>query len=116
MTTRWHHGNAAKDTQATRGWVLGCFINPTNDVRSTRKVEVKWGIHPAGDKRPDWTTGDQRTTLLLLVDGKFRIDLTEGSSVLSEQGDYALWGPGIDHSWEALADSIVVTVRWPSAP
>jgi quercetin dioxygenase-like cupin family protein len=54
-------------------------------------------------------------TLLLLVKGQFRIELTEGSGVLAKQGDYALWGPGIDHSWEALADSVVITVRWPSA-
>jgi hypothetical protein len=87
----WNHGNAVKDTQATRGWAIGNFINPANDVRSTEEVEVKWGVHPTGDKRPDWTTGDQRTTLLLLVNGEFRIDLTEGNIVLSEQGDYALW-------------------------
>jgi hypothetical protein len=115
VTTRWHHGNATKDTQATHGWILGNFIEPANDVRSTREIEVKWGIHSAGDKRANWTSGDLRTTLLLLVGGKFRIDLTEGSRALTEPGDYTLWGPGIDHSWEALADSIVITVRWPSA-
>lgn len=115
MTANWHFGNAADDTKATRGWLLGHFIDPSEGVRSTKDVEVKWGIHPPGDKRPEWTADDQRTTLVLLVQGKFRIDLTEGSQVLSDQGDYAMWGPGIDHSWEALADSVVVTVRWPSA-
>lgn len=115
MTANWHYGNAAEDTEATRGWILGHFIDPSEGVRSSKDVEVKWGIHPAGDKRPEWTADDQRTTLVLLVQGEFRLDLTEGSRVLSDQGDYALWGPGIDHSWEALADSVVVTVRWPSA-
>jgi hypothetical protein len=104
----------AKDAQATRGWLVGHFIEPADDVRSTDEVEVKWGAHHAGDKRPDWTSGDRRTTLVLLVEGKFRVDLTEGSSVLSDQGTYVMWGPGIDHSWEALADSVVITVRWPS--
>lgn len=116
MTGHWHSGNAATDAQATRGWLVGRFIEPADDVRSTGDVEVKGGVHPAGDKRPNWTTGDQRTTLLLLVKGKFRVDLTEGSSVLSEQGDYAMWRSGIDHSWEALTDSVIVTVRWPSTP
>lgn len=115
MTANWQYGNAAEDTKATRGWLLGHFIDPAEGVRSTKDVEVKWGIHPAGDKRPGWTADDQRTTLVLLVQGEFRIDLTEGSRVLSEQGDYAMWGPGIDHSWEALADSVIITVRWPSA-
>ncbi|QIZ37870.1 signal peptidase I [Saccharopolyspora sp. ASAGF58] len=116
VSRNWHHGNAAEDGSETRGWVLGHFIDPSEGVRSTKDVEVKWGIHPAGEKRPNgWTTDDQRTTMLLLVQGHFRLHLTEGSVDLAKQGDYAVWGPGIDHSWEAISDSVVVTVRWPSA-
>ncbi|SOD71201.1 hypothetical protein SAMN05892883_0766 [Jatrophihabitans sp. GAS493] len=37
-----------------------------------------------------------------------------GSTTLARQGDYATWGPGIDHSWQAEEDTVVVTVRWPS--
>lgn len=69
----------------------------------------------AGDKRAEWTKDDQRTTLVLLVEGNFRVDLTEGSITMSRQGDYIVWQPGIDHSWEAISDSVVLTVRWPSA-
>ena len=77
--------------------------------------------HPTGDTRMDdtrmeWTADDQRTTLIMLVSGEFRIDLTAGTSTLRRSGDYVMWGPGIDHSWTALADSTVLTVRWPSAP
>ncbi|MBP2474733.1 glyoxylate utilization-related uncharacterized protein [Crossiella equi] len=114
MTANWHVGNAADEGATNRGWVVGHFMSPQEDVRSTKDVEVKWGVHPAGDKRAEWTSDDQRTTLLFLVEGTFRIDLTEGSSTLARQGDYVMWGPGIDHSWEAIADSVVVTVRWPS--
>jgi quercetin dioxygenase-like cupin family protein len=51
----------------------------------------------------------------LLIAGNFRVDLTGASIVLEKQGDYVVWGPGIDHSWEAISDSVVVTVRWPSS-
>jgi quercetin dioxygenase-like cupin family protein len=116
VSGNWHHGNAEEDGHDTRGWFLGQFIDPTEGVRSNKEVEVKWFVHPAGDKRAAWTTEDQRTTLVLLVSGKFRIDLTEGSITLERQGDYLVWGPGIDHSWEAITDSVVTTVRWPSVP
>jgi quercetin dioxygenase-like cupin family protein len=115
VPSNWSHGNAAEDSQGTRGWLLGHFIDPAEGVRSTKDVEVKWGVHPAGDKRPDWTSDDQRTTLLLLVQGEFRLSLTEGTVTMTRQGDYVMWGPGIDHMWEAIEDSVVVTVRWPSS-
>jgi quercetin dioxygenase-like cupin family protein len=110
-----HRGNAEVDGRERNGWILGYFIDPAEGVRSTTDVEIKWGIHPAGDKRAGWTSDDQRTTLVLHVSGKFRIDLTEGSYTLEREGDYVVWGPGIDHSWEALTAAVVVTVRWPSA-
>jgi hypothetical protein len=116
VSTRWYSGNAAEDGLESRGWLLGHFIDPDKGgVRSSKDVEVKWAIHPEGEKRLEWTAHDQRTTLALLVEGNFRIDLAEGSVILERQGDYAIWGPGIDHSWEALSPSVVVTVRWPSS-
>jgi quercetin dioxygenase-like cupin family protein len=114
VAQNWHRGNAAEDGRQTRGWLLGHFIEPAGEVRSTKDVEVKWGIHPAGEKRAAWTADDQRTTLVMLVEGQFVVHLAAGDAPLTQQGDYVVWGPGIDHSWEALADSVVVTVRWPS--
>jgi len=115
VSGNWYSGNAADDVGEKRGWILGHFIDPAEGVRSSKDVEVKWGIHPAGEKRAAWTPDDQRTTLVLLVSGNFKIRLEVASFTLQRQGDYLVWGPGIDHSWEAMADSVVVTVRWPSA-
>jgi len=36
--------------------------------------------------------------------------------VLEQQGQYVLHGPGIPHKSEALEDSIILTIRWPSVP
>lgn len=120
MSGNWYSGNAAEDGSERRGWILGHFIDPSEGIRSSKDVEVKWGIHPVGETRHEWTADDQRTTLVLLVKGNFQINLrgdhTETGVTLEKQGDYAAWGPGIDHYWEALSESIVITVRWPSAP
>ena len=115
MSQTWTAGNAANDTADSRGWLVGHFIPASAGVRRSADVEVKWGTHPTGDKRAEWTADDQRTTLVVLVEGNFRVDLTEGHTVMTRPGDYLMWGPGIDHTWSALEDSIVITVRWPSA-
>lgn len=116
MSADWHSGNAAEDGHDTHGWLLGHFIDNSQGVRSTKDVEIKWGVHRAGEKRVEWTNDDHRTTLVLLVNGNFVVHLTKGSAELTQQGDYAVWGPGIDHSWEAKENSVVITVRWPSSP
>lgn len=115
MSSELYRGNANDDKNQHRGWLLGHFIEPAGSVRETKDVEVKWGVHPAGEKCANWTP-DRHSTLVLLVSGRFRVDLSTESVPLERQGDYLVWGPGIEHSWEALEDSVVVTVRWPSTP
>lgn len=118
MADNWYTGNATEDAGEHRGWLLGHFIDPSAAaVRSTEAVEVKWGIHPAGQQRPGgWTADEQRSTLVLLVSGRFHVELAVRDVLLSRQGDYVVWGPGIDHTWRADEDSVVVTIRWPSVP
>jgi hypothetical protein len=117
MRDNWHSGNATDESDDYRGWLVGHFIDPSQGkVRKTTNLEVKWGIHPAGQQRPERTDGEQRSTLVILVSGTFRVDLSVGSVTLARQGDYLTWGPGIDHSWQAEDDSVVIAVRWPSIP
>jgi quercetin dioxygenase-like cupin family protein len=114
MADNWHVGNAAIDGEDHRGWLIGHFLCDSDGVRASEAVEVKWGIHPAGEGRDAWHTDEQRTTVLLLIKGRFRLDLTVGTFMLQKEGDYAVWGPGIDHSWQAEEDTVIVTIRWPS--
>lgn len=116
MADNWYAGNAGQDAEVHRGWLLGYFIDPAEaPIRATGALEVKWGVHAAGQERNTWTTDEDRSTLVILISGRFRIDLTVGTKTLERQGDYIAWGPGIDHSWQAEQDSVVITVRWPSA-
>jgi hypothetical protein len=114
VTADWRVGNAAVDGGCRRGWFLGHFFPDEHDVRHSDAVEVKWAQQGAGDERGCWVTHETRTTLLLLVEGHFRITFSRGAVELTKRGDYAVWGPGVDHTWRALTDSVVITVRWPS--
>ncbi|MCA1219761.1 signal peptidase I [Streptomyces sp. 8L] len=95
--------------------MLGHFKDP-GDPRHSEDVEIKWGVHPRGDRRARWITGEERTALLVLISGRFRVELPDRTVLLTRQGDYVVWGHGTDHSWHAEEESVVLTVRWPSLP
>lgn len=108
-------GHAASDAALDRGWLLGHFKDAT-DPRHSEALEIKWGVHPKGDARDRWVTGEERTALLVLISGRFRVELPDRSVLLARQGDYVVWGRGVDHSWHAEEESVVLTVRRPSVP
>ena len=106
-------GNAADEGAERGGWFMGHFL-PPDDPRASDAVEVKWGIHPAGEARAAWATDARATSLSILVQGRFRLYLPDAEVLLARPGDYLLWPPAIPHHWRAEADSVVLTVRWPS--
>ncbi len=108
-------GQADLDAPEEQGWLLGYF-RPPGDPRHSADVEIKWGRHPKGDRRARWVTGEHRTALLILISGRFHVELPDRTVVLTEPGDYVVWGRGVDHSWLAEEESVVLTVRWPSVP
>ena len=114
MEDQIYVGSAAVDAPADRGWLLGHF-KQAGGVRHSDDVEIKWGIHAPGDRRAQWVTGEKRTTVLILISGRFRVELPERDVLLARQGDYVVFH-GIGHSWHAEEESVVMAVRWPSVP
>lgn len=111
-----HLGNAALDGAGHRGWLVGHFLDTPGDPRATAAVEVKWGVHPAGDRRQAIAMSVEATSLSILISGRFRISFPDQEVILSRPGDYAIWSAGVPHRWSAEAESVVLTVRWPSRP
>lgn len=114
MTEESYVGNASVDAASHSGWLLGHF-KPTDDARHSNDVEIKWAIHPKGDERPAWVSDEKRSALLLLVSGRFRVELPGRSVLLARQGDYVVFH-SLSHSWHAEQESVVLAVRWPSVP
>lgn len=107
-------GNANLDGPKDHGWLLGWF-KPESDVRRSEGFEVKWGRHLAGDRRTEWVSDDERLTTMILVSGRFVVEFEDREAVLAQPGDYVVWA-GVDHSWRAAEDTVIVTVRGPSIP
>lgn len=107
-------GTADADAPANRGWLLGYFM-PDGDIRHSADVEIKWGVHASGDQRAQWVTDERRTAVIVLVSGRFRVEFPGRSVLLARQGDYVVFD-GVDHSWLAEEDTVILGVRWPSIP
>jgi hypothetical protein len=114
VTDKIYVGNADADAADYSGWLLGHFMTD-DDARHSADVEIKWGIHPEGDRRPQWVADEQRSALIAAISGRFHLELPGRSVVLAKPGDYAVFHE-VSHSWHAEEDSIVMTVRWPSLP
>lgn len=111
-------GNAGNhgDENDHRGWFIGHFIDPAQGLRYTEGIEVKWGVHSTNEKKPFPDASEEATTLTLLISGAFIVDFPNVSKsvYLKRPGDYVVFAPEVMHSWKALQDSVVLTVRWPS--
>jgi hypothetical protein len=106
--------NEQEDSEK-RGWFIGNFITKNKNFKSN-DFEVRWGNHFKGEKKQGIVANKSAKTLSILISGKFLLKFPKNNKeiVLSKVGDYSFWDSGIYHSSEALEDSIVLTIRWPS--
>jgi hypothetical protein len=115
----FYFGNAAVDQVRDTGWFVGQFVPPELGPRHQTDVELKWAVHPDGDRRRHGAEANRNaTTISVLIRGTlrttFEIDGNAHVITLQKQGDYVIFGPEIAHSWEALGDTLVLSVRFPS--
>ncbi len=109
-------GNAPLEGAARGGWFVGHFLGTDAGLRSTAEIEVKWGVHAAGEARSEWSIAGEAQTLSILISGRFRLQFVGRDCVLSQPGDYVLWAAGVPHGWTAEEASTILTIRWPSKP
>ena len=114
----FYFGNAAADQVRNTGWFIGQFVPPELGLRHQTDVEVKWGFHPDGDKRSrPWAQG-KGTTISVLVRGQLIVSFHSGAApqvvTLAKEGDYLVYGPDVVHSWEAVGETLVLSIRFPS--
>jgi hypothetical protein len=114
----FYFGNAALDQVRGTGWFIGQFIPAELGLRHQAAVELKWGLHPHGERRLNpWAQG-HGTTIAILFRGTLNVEFhsspTSHTVTLEREGDYVVYGPTVAHSWEAIGETLVLTVRFPS--
>ena len=124
-------GNAVKDGLNFGGWFVGdlkTWLEAAEQtdkaenygLRETGAVEIKWGVHPKGTLRPGgWAMPSSFVTMSVLLRGAFDLhfrpqgkDIPGQRCQLRAEGDYAIWGKDCEHTWEAIEDTVILTVRW----
>jgi hypothetical protein len=114
----YYVGNAEVDQVSRSGWFVGQFVPPELGLRHQAQVEIKWGIHPDGDRRATpWANGNG-STIAILMRGELRLWFHLGETTeqvtLRREGDYVVYGAHVVHSWEAVGETLVLSVRFPS--
>jgi hypothetical protein len=117
MSRGYARGNALAD--ADRGWFVGQFVASEHGLRRRDDVELKWQRHPRGETRAgSWISYRTATTIPILIEGEILIRIRVGNTIdevrLHEAGDYVILPPMVVHTWEALSECVVLTVRTPS--
>ena len=114
----FYFGNAEADQVRGTGWFVGQFVPADFGLRHQTDVELKWGVHPDGEKRANAWANQNGTTISVLIEGSlkvtFHVDGAQHEVMLRTKGDYVAFGPEVVHSWEAVGDTIVLSVRFPS--
>ena len=109
-------GNAVLEGKERFGWFVGNFITPQHPLRTNKEVEIKWGIHPQGEKRTSGAPTGEATTATILIKGRYKLTFSGKEFLLTKEGDYLIFHPNQPHTAEALADTTMLTIRWPSLP
>lgn len=107
-------GNVTKIDE-NNGWFMGHFT-PKNSEFGTEDFEIKWANCLKG-----WTKGTMEATkcsktLCILIKGIFRFGFPNQKKeiVLREEGDFVFFEPLTYYNSEALKDSVLLVIRWPS--
>jgi hypothetical protein len=109
-------GNVNEASKYTRGWFLGYFMPGEENPLRTGELELKWYTHAKGETREEWAPANPVKTLNILIRGHFVLLFPDQEIALEKEGDFVLFGPGMPHSFRSVEESLVLTVRWPSAP
>src|SRR5258705_13990995 len=116
----FYFGKASVDQIRGSGWFVGQFVPAELGLRHQTDVEVKWGVHPDGDRRPRGPDANPNaTTISVLIHGTLRVTFeTAGGEpqtvTLENKGDYVIFGSDIVDSCEAVVHTVLVAVRFPS--
>ena len=112
--------NLTDENPNRKGWIIGSFIED-NSLFQSDEFEAKWAKPNKGYFTEGLKTDLETKTVTIIISGKFQINFTNKLDgikeiiVLEKLGDYVAYDASkVDHTGEALEDSLLIVFRWPS--
>ena len=104
-------GNANELGKEHNQWIMGYGFDdmPTMNKEHLR---IKWSNHKNGDKRKESHSVPEHETITILVYGKFLQYIGGNSYAQEKEGDFVYCPAKTEHTWEALEDSMMITVQF----
>ena len=105
-----------KKEPETKEWFIGHFIKK-GSIFHSNNFEVKWGVGKKGEFKKGLSSKKSAKTIGILIKGKLsmRFPETKKEVIMSKVGDYVIYDAcEVWHETEALEDSTIITIRWPS--
>jgi len=112
---QFYIGNAIADQVRNSGWFVGQFVPAACGLRHQNDVEIKWGIHPDGEKRAHAWANEHATTISVLIRGKLRVAFHIGEPpqiVRSKRKAITSLRTRYGPLLEAIGDTVVLSVRF----
>jgi hypothetical protein len=110
-------GNFNIESEKNGQWIMGHFIEPGSPFHNT-DFEIKFAKHAKGERKVQTRSKKNVKTLGILIYGKFSVALTKEKRTinLAKEGDYIFYNSMVPHVGTALADTLLLVIRWPSIP
>lgn len=98
--------------------IVEVFVRLMEEILSGNVEDEVQDEHPKGYKRAENAKNKTARTVCVLISGKcvFRFPSEGIEKIAEKRGDYVFWEAGVVHGFEALENSVVLTIRWSSIP
>ncbi|GFO68133.1 hypothetical protein GMLC_17120 [Geomonas limicola] len=122
-------GNTHDTETRGTGWFLGFsdWCRENSELlfvprgQSLTGLCLKWYDHPSGELSGPKPESVGRTLSILVSHGIFEVEFCGSPAfppdqvrrvLLARQGDFVVWGAGIQHRWCCLEAASILTLRW----
>lgn len=105
----------SRENPGRKGWFIGHFLDSKSPFK-TDDFEVNWVRVKKNEKKEGIGNDAKAKTLTILIEGLFKFEFLDKSEsvILKNKGDYFFYEPIKNHISQALEDSLIMTIRWPS--